>query len=144
MQTIGTRPAVSAACVFLLTRVVGLAEQRAALGVADDHVTRAGLADHRRADLAGERAFALPMQVLRGDAMALPVAAFDRGREGCERRRDRDVDAAHVLDQRAQIVDVRDRLGDGLEHLEVAGDQRCAHTLNNLHETRKHETRSKT
>ena len=61
------RRAVSAACIFLFTRRVGLAEQRAALGVADDHVARAGLAHHRRADLAGERALALPVHVLRAD-----------------------------------------------------------------------------
>ena len=95
---------------LLVDGVVGLAEQRAALGVADDHVARAGLAHHRRADLAGERALALPVHVLRGRRRSRCLArGFSRGRERRERRRDRDVDAAHVLDQRAQIVDVRRR-----------------------------------
>ena len=80
MQTIGTRPAGHRGVRLLVDGVVGLAEQRAPLGVADDHVARAGVADHRRADLAGERALALPMQVLRGDA---DRAAF----RGVRRRR---------------------------------------------------------
>ena len=67
MQTIGVSPAANAATRLAVHGRVGLAEQRAALGVADDHVLGAGLAHHRRADLAGERAFALPVQVLRGD-----------------------------------------------------------------------------
>ena len=50
--------------------LVGLAEQGPPLRVADDHVLGAGLLDHRAADLTGERALALPVQVLRRDAQA--------------------------------------------------------------------------
>ena len=61
MQTIGRQPGGERRMRLPVDRGVGLAEQRAALGVADDHVLGAGLADHRRADLAGERALALPV-----------------------------------------------------------------------------------
>ena len=47
---------------------IGLAEQRPPLGVADDDVLGAGFADHRTADLAGERPLALPVKILRGNA----------------------------------------------------------------------------
>ncbi len=64
---------------LLVDGLVGVAEQRAPLGVADDHVARAGLADHRRADLAGERAFALPVQVLRADVDRAAFRGVHRG-----------------------------------------------------------------
>ena len=58
---------------LFVDRFVGLAKQRTTLGVADDDVRGAGAADHRRADLAGERAFTFPMHVLgcNGDRGAL-------------------------------------------------------------------------
>ena len=65
MQTMGVRSAAMAAIILRFTVDVGLAEQRAALGVADDDVFGAGLLDHAGADFAGERAFALPVHVLR-------------------------------------------------------------------------------
>jgi hypothetical protein len=46
---------------------VGLAEQPPALGVADDHELRPRILDHGRRHLAGERAFALPVDILRRD-----------------------------------------------------------------------------
>jgi hypothetical protein len=46
---------------------VGLAEVLPPLRVADDHVLGPGLAQHRRADLAGPGAFLLPEHVLGGD-----------------------------------------------------------------------------
>jgi hypothetical protein len=66
MQTIGTRPACSAACIFLLTvsLVSPNSVRRSEWPTID--VARAGSRNHRRADLAGERAVTLPMQVLRG------------------------------------------------------------------------------
>ena len=72
MQTIGTSPRPSAACSLLLTvRSVSPNSVRRSEWPTITY-SRAGFADHRRADLAGERALALPVQVLRGD---LDVAA---------------------------------------------------------------------
>ena len=95
MQTIGTSPAVSAARVFLLTDVVGLAEQRAPLGVADDHVRarrpRApspALTSPVNAPSRSQCMFCAPTPI------ALPFSRFRRRRERRERRRDHDVDAA--------------------------------------------------
>ena len=94
MQTIGTRPAVERGVHLLVDGHVGLAEQRAALGVADDHVARAGLANHRRADFAGERALALPVQVLRADADVAAWRGFDRRCSAVNGGAIDDVDAA--------------------------------------------------
>ena len=123
MQTIGTSPPVIAACIFLLTDVVGLAEQRAALGVADDHESRAGFAHHAaltspvNAPSRSQCMFCAPTPI------ALPRTAFAAAATAVNGGAIDDVDAADVLDQRAQLADVRDRLGDRLEHLEVAGDE---------------------
>ena len=65
MQTIGVRLRADRRDQLAVHRLVGLAEQPPPLRVADDHVLGAGLLDHRRADLAGERAFALPVEILR-------------------------------------------------------------------------------
>ena len=55
-QSIGVRPAARTPRAFLRRLLVGLAEDVAPLGVADQHERRAGVARHRRGDLAGERA----------------------------------------------------------------------------------------
>ena len=55
-QTIGTRPCASAGAGLLGDERVALAVQRAPLGMADDDVAAAELGEHRRRDLAGERA----------------------------------------------------------------------------------------
>src|SRR6185295_5054425 len=63
--------------------VVGLAKQRSPFRVTDDGVLRARLAHHGRADLAGERALALPVVILRGNR----DVAVARGLEGGVNRR---------------------------------------------------------
>ena len=85
MQTIGVSAGGERRGDLAVDGRVGLAEQRPPLGVADDHVLGAGLADHRRADLAGERALALPVQVLRGDRDVAVARRFGRGVERGER-----------------------------------------------------------
>ena len=55
-QTIAVRPAFSAASALARTDGVGLAVVRPALGMADDHIGRAGVLEHRRGDVAGEGA----------------------------------------------------------------------------------------
>jgi hypothetical protein len=47
-----------------LERLVGLAEHLAALGMAQDHTLDADLREHRRRDLAGERALRRVVHVL--------------------------------------------------------------------------------
>ena len=93
MQTIGVRPAANAAATFRFTVVVGLAEQRAPLRVADDHVLGAGLPDHRRADLAGERALRSQYRSCAAIADVAVARRLGRGVNGRERRREDDLDA---------------------------------------------------
>ena len=74
--------------------LVGLAEDLAALGVADDHVDDVELGEERRRHLAGERARVLPVAVL-GAEVDLEVLALDHRLDGAdvgERRVDADVD----------------------------------------------------
>ena len=99
MQTIGVSPALIAARAFRLTMRVGLAEEPPALRVADDHVLGAGLLDHRRRHLAGERALALPVDVLRRHADVRVARGLGHGVHGRERRRDDDLDVGDVLDE---------------------------------------------
>ena len=51
------------------------------------------------ADLAGERALALPVQILRGDADVLFARRLGRRVQRRERRRDDDLDVLDVLHQ---------------------------------------------
>ena len=66
--------------------------------------------DHRRRHFAGERAFALPVQVLRRDADVAVARRFGHRVQRGERRRDDDLDVGDVLDERAQLFDEDDRL----------------------------------
>ena len=77
---------------------IGFAEQPPPLGVADDHVlapASLSIGGH----LAGERAFALPVDVLRGDADVRAACGSRHGLDRGERRRDDDLDAGDVLHQ---------------------------------------------
>ena len=104
-QTIGVRPAaIAAVTVLRLTDRVGLAEQPPPLGVADDHVLGARLLDHRRRHFAGERALALPVEILRRDADVRISRRFGHGVHRGERRRDDDLDVADVLRRRAAAL----------------------------------------
>ena len=127
MQTIGVSVAPSAATSLRLTVSSVSLEQPPALGVADDHVLGAGLPQHRRADLAGERALLLPVQVLPGDADVGVARRFGDRVQRRERRRHDDLDVVEVLDQAAELLDEHDRLVHGLEHLPVGGDEGRAH-----------------
>ena len=102
-------------------RLVGLAEVLPALGVADDRAVDPELDQHRRRDLAGERALACPVAVLREHPDVRAREGLHRLRERDVRRADRDVDVAEVrLPQRAAELA---RLAWALEHLPVAGDE---------------------
>src|SRR5262249_25070226 len=82
---------------------------------------------HRRRYLAGERAFALPVDILRGDADVGVARRFgDRVHRG-ERRRDDDFDVDDVLHRAAQLLHEEDGFVHRLEHLPVASDERNAH-----------------
>src|SRR5688572_5258361 len=113
---------------LLVDDAIGLAEQPASLGVSDDDESGAGFTQHGGADFTGERAFALPVQVLTADADGAAFRRFRRGRNRRERRCDHYVRiSAAPRQQGAQFGDVRRRFGGGLEHLEIAGDERRAH-----------------
>ncbi len=82
-------------------RLVRLAEVLAPLGVADDRARHAELEQHRRRDLARERALELPVDVLRVDAdAAVGAEALQRRLERDVRRADDDVDSCRVLRDR--------------------------------------------
>ena len=128
MQTIGVSPAPIAADRLAIDDRVGLAEQPPPLGVADDHVLGAGFLDHRRRHLAGERAFALPVDdpaprrrcsMLRA-ASATACTAVNGGATTISHVDD-------VLDDALQLFDEDDRFLHGLEHLPVAGDEGDSH-----------------
>ena len=124
MQTIGVSPAANAATRFAVDRGVGLAEQRPPLGVADDDVLGAGLADHRRADLAGEGALALPVEILRGNRDVAVARGFGRGVERGERSaRRRSRRRSTSFTERAELFDVLHGVGHRLVHLPVAADE---------------------
>ena len=107
----------------LVHALVRLAEELAALRVTDDGPGAPNLAQHGRRDFTGEGARLLPMDVLRGelDVRALdgPCHAIERG----EGRRHSDVDPADALNLGLERLNERDRLGDGLIHLPVAGNE---------------------
>ncbi len=109
--------------------LVGIVEEPAALGVPDDHVLRARLAHHCGADLAGERALLLPVQVLSRHPNVRVASGFGDGMQRGERRRDDDLDVDDVLHHAAELFDEHDRLVDGLVHLPVGGDERDAHVI---------------
>jgi hypothetical protein len=71
-----------------LDRSIALAMHRAALGMADDHELRPGIAQHRRGNIAGEGARSLSMAILRAHMGSLQ--RFGHGRHQRERRRDPD------------------------------------------------------
>ncbi len=75
-----------------LERPVGLAEQLAPLGVAEDHAVDADLDQHRRRHLAGERALGRLVHVLRVDLDPRAARRVDHRLQRRERRADRDVD----------------------------------------------------
>ena len=72
--------------------LVGLAEVLAAFRVADERAVDAELAEHRRGDLAGERAFALPVAVLGEDTDLRAGECLHGCGERDVRRSDDDVD----------------------------------------------------
>src|SRR3954468_8278627 len=93
----------------------------------DDHAGGAGFRNHCRGYFAGERAFFFPVEILRRDADVAAARRAGRRMHGRERRCDDDVDRAGVFDQGTEVGHERGRFADRLEHLPVAGDQRCSH-----------------
>ena len=85
---------------FLVRRVhlaihdlIRLAKQRAPLAVTEHDVADEQIAQHRRADLAGERAGAFPMHVLRADLDVLRLGdELAHFRDGGEWRHDHHLD----------------------------------------------------
>jgi hypothetical protein len=106
---------------------VALAEELAALGVAQDHAAAAGGQEHPGADLAGEGPGLLPVHVLgaQGDAAAAQLAAD--GLQGGEGRADGHVRAVGAGEQREQLAGQGRALLGSLLHLPVPGDEDPAH-----------------
>ena len=107
-------------------RAVGLAEELAALGVAEHDAVHVELGEHRRGDLAGEGSLGLVVHVLGVDLDARAARAVDHRAQVRERHAERDVDPADSRHARQQRLDVLLGLGLGLVHLPVARDQRGA------------------
>ena len=75
---------------------VALPEQPPPLGMADDHVLRAGFLDHGRRHLARERALALPVEVLRRDADVRVARRVRERMHRGERRREDHLDVGDM------------------------------------------------
>ena len=111
---------------------VGLAADVAALGVAEDYVGDANRLEHRRGDLAGERALVFVMHILRGqrDVRSGELLRSRRERDGG--RRDQHVAVARErrrfrIDLRPKRADELARLGRREIHLPVSGEHLPAH-----------------
>src|SRR5208283_2459296 len=81
---------------------VGIAKELTALRMADDGIAATSLDKHNSGDLAGERAFLLPVNVLAGDGDFGAFGGFDGDRNVGERRGDDDVTVADARDQRIE------------------------------------------
>ena len=104
--------------------LVRLAEVLPPLGVPDEGARHTELEQHRRRDLARERALELPVHVLRVDAnAAVGAEPLQRRLERGERRADDDVDSCRVLRDPPDLRRELARLVGALEHLPVARDQ---------------------
>src|SRR2546426_9377692 len=122
----GDEPRGEAGVQAAVHALVALAEVLPALGVPDDDVRAAGLAQHGDRDLAGVGAFGLPVDVL---ARETDVGAGDRGPgrlEGGEGRGEHDLAPAHAAHALGERACQRDRLAARAVHLPVAGDERRA------------------
>ena len=87
-----------------------------------DRVLRACLLDHDGRDFTGERAFALPIQILRRHAdLGVSRGLGDRMQRS-ERGSDDDFHVDDVLDEASELLHEHDRFLHGLEHLPVASD----------------------
>ena len=85
------QPGVERGRHLLLQRAVGLAEELAALGVAEHDAVDAQLGEHRRRHLAGEGARLLLVHVLGEDGTALPCRLAAHGSSAVNGTADADV-----------------------------------------------------
>src|SRR5437899_4123070 len=106
--------------------LVALAEVLPALGVPDDDMRAAGLAQHGDRDLAGVGAFGLPVDVLARETDVGAGARRPDRLEGGEGRCDHDLAPAHAAHALGERACQRDRLAARAVHLPVAGDERRA------------------
>ena len=111
----------------LVDRLVRLAEVLAALGVADDHVLRAGIDEHPRGDLARIGALLLPVGVLGARLDLRTLARLDGGGDVDRRRAADDVDVGVRLGRLRDRLHERRRLGRLDVHLPVSGNDFLAH-----------------
>jgi hypothetical protein len=104
------RPALETCAGPLPDPLVGLAEELAPLRMPDDRSVDPQLEQHRRGDLAGERALCLPMNVLGSDRDFRPGERLHRRAQRQERRADGDIDAVEPLELVTELATERRRL----------------------------------
>lgn len=113
--------------------LVGLAEQIAALGMADDAEGAADVLDHGDGNLAGKRALGLPVDVLgaHGDIHAVELEDALHRLEIHKRRADGHVHQLEPVALHAvgDLLSEHHGLGDGVVHLPVAGNEVLAGIL---------------
>ena len=127
MQTMGVRPASSAACVFFATLSSVSPEDLAAFGVADDDVAASGFDEHFRRDFAGEGAFFAPGKILAGDGDVAAFCGFDGNGDSRERRRDDDVAVSLSWQRAGEMPEKKARVSPArLVHFPVAGNDAAA------------------
>ncbi len=100
----------------------------ASLGMADNHMRAAGVAQHESSHLAGKRTFLLLSGTVLG--RDLDVRTFQTIGDAPQSRKDRrnhNLAVVRVSGQRLQSDRRGDRIGHGLEHFPVSGDDRFAH-----------------
>ena len=128
MQTIGSSPARQRRLGLGPHDGVGLAMVGAALGMADDHVAGAGIAQHLGGDVAGMGAARLGVAVLAAHQHAAALHRLgDRHHQG-RGRADQHlaVGPAGLLHAVGDALRQRQRIGLQAVHLPVAGNQRAA------------------
>ncbi len=117
---------------LLVDERIGFAQLMPALAVSEDHVLAAEIEEHRRADLAGERALLLGIEVLRSERDGAALENLPDKRQIREGRTDRDgyaVKNAHAIHDR--LGQLTGNGGGGI-HLPVTDDEFLTHVRSPL------------
>lgn len=124
----GGQTEVESGAHFAVDDRVGVAVEGTTLGVADDDVRAAGVAEHITADFPGVRAvFGLGGEVLGRDVNVAAFEAIGNRFDGKVRWGDNDVAMGRVGDKGFEGGDGGDRVPDQFEHLPVTSNDRSAH-----------------
>src|SRR5450759_13029 len=113
---------------FAVHDFIRLSEKCPPLAVTEHHVTDEEIAQHRRADLTGERPGAFPMHILRTDLDVLRLTK--RSVHNCyrgERRNEHDLHLGGLADLQEKRADEAGRLTLSHVHLPIRGDDFLTH-----------------